>query len=318
MKRVLLASLYVLFISGVVSADTFGTGDNRFTIDFVTISGDASSANGRYISGSSPGINHYKVFNDPANDYRIGTYEVTNGQFAKFAANNPNFASADVSATNVSWFEAAQFANYLNTSTGHQAAYKFSGSTMSAWDVLDTGYDASNPFRNSNSKYFLPTEDEWVKAAYWNGTSLQTFAKKNNTNPSEWSSTGGPNSDGQAAGWNFGYAYPDNSSSTDQPWDVTAGYSPEELNGTFDMMGNVWEWMESPHFSGDYLSGSDRGIRGGSYCNFGSVLSSSYQKNINPSAEFYDLGFRVASIVPEPCSLVLLTLGGLMLRRPKA
>jgi hypothetical protein len=41
---------------------------------------------------------------------------------------------------------------------------------MSAWDVLDNGFDASNPYRNSNAKYFLPSEDEWVKAAYWNGT----------------------------------------------------------------------------------------------------------------------------------------------------
>jgi len=77
-----------------------------------------------------------------------------------------------VSANGISWFEAAQFVNYLNTSTGHQAAYKFTADIMGVWVDGDDGYDASNPFRNSNAKHFLPTEDEWVKAAYWNGTGL--------------------------------------------------------------------------------------------------------------------------------------------------
>jgi len=28
-------------------------------------------------------------------------------------------------------------------------------------------YNAANPFRNSNAYYFLPSEDEWYKAAYY-------------------------------------------------------------------------------------------------------------------------------------------------------
>ncbi len=85
-------------------------------------------------------------------------------------------------ANEVSWYEVAQFANWLNTNTGHQAAYKFTGTqgqgdyTFAVWEVGDAGYDSGNPYRNSNAYYFLPTEDEWVKAAYWNGTSLQTYS----------------------------------------------------------------------------------------------------------------------------------------------
>ncbi len=309
MKRTLLLSIAVcVCIAGSVSADTFGTGANQFTIDFVPISGDASGANGTDISQYSPSDPRYREFTDPGHDYRMGTYEVTNDQFAKFAANNPYWTGADVPSNAVSWYEAAQFVNWLNTSTGHQAAYKFSGTQgtsgyiLEVWQSGDTGYDASNPYRNSNAYYFLPTEDEWVKAAYWNGTNLQTWATVGDVNPTQ-------------DGWNFydhGYA-------TDPigPWDV--GDGSMELNGTFDMMGNVWELMESPYFTGDYTSGSDRGLRGGSYYSYGVAegLRSSDRYYGGPFSEFRHVGFRVAS-VPEPCSLVLLGLGGLALRYRKS
>ena len=59
----------VLALGSVASADTFGTGANQFTIDFVDISGDTNPASG------------YGIVN---NDYRIGTYEITNDQWNKF------------------------------------------------------------------------------------------------------------------------------------------------------------------------------------------------------------------------------------------
>ena len=67
------AAALVVCSPNIASADTFGTGDNQFTIDFVNISGDASSLNGTNI-----GVNRPEGFIDPANDYRMGTYEITN------------------------------------------------------------------------------------------------------------------------------------------------------------------------------------------------------------------------------------------------
>ena len=303
-----LVVVVILSVTNIASADTFDEGGaNEFTIDFVNISGDASSANGTNISQFSSGEDGYKTFTDPSNDYRIGTYEITNDQFAKFAANTPNFTGADVPANMISWYEGAQFVNYLNTSTGHQAAYNFTGSTFSVWESGDAGYDSSNPYRNSNAFYFLPTEDEWVKAAYWNGTSLQIYATKAGESLTQGDGTSG-------TGWN----YYDGEYATDPSgtWDVGSG--SEELNGTFDMMGNVREWMESPRGSGDYLSGSDRGVRGGSYVNIDYNLSSSYRHYGSvPYSEGITLGFRVAS-APEPTTLLLLGLGGLLIRKRSA
>ncbi|MCI0499456.1 MAG: hypothetical protein L0Y36_07225, partial [Planctomycetales bacterium] len=63
----------------IVSADTFGTGENQFEIEFVTISGDASGATGT-------DIGYHKTFLDPEDDYCIGAFEITYGQWDKFKA----------------------------------------------------------------------------------------------------------------------------------------------------------------------------------------------------------------------------------------
>lgn len=77
----------------------------------------------------------------------------------------------DRPATSVSWNEAARFVNWLNTSSGFSAAYKFTtggfNDNIALWESGDARYDAANPFRNSNAYYFLPSEDEWYKAAYY-------------------------------------------------------------------------------------------------------------------------------------------------------
>jgi formylglycine-generating enzyme required for sulfatase activity len=314
MKRTFLVSIAVLsFAASVASADTFGTGDNQFTIDFVSISGDTNPT-----SGIPAGYNF--TFTGVANDYRMGTYEITNDQWFKFGnslgarvTGSPSYSydqirywtGSSVPTNNVSWHEAAQFVNFLNTSKGYQAAYKFvgtqgtSGYTFGVWSASDAGYNAANPYRNSNAFYFLPTEDEWVKAAYWNGTSLQAYATKAGESLYRGNGSNG--------GWNYYGSGPNN------PWAVGSG--SQELNGTYDMMGNVWEWMESPYSPGQNKSFSDRSIRGGSYEFNGSSLASSYPYYHNPPGfEYEGVGFRVASIVPEPCSLALLFLGGLVLR----
>ncbi len=312
-------------VSGV-RADMFGTGANQFNIDFVPISGDASSANGTNISQYSPGDWGHKTFTDPGNDYRIGTLEITNDQWGRFEnslgvpvtgtpgtayLSAPYWTGTNVPTNQVSWLETAQFVNWLNTSTGHSVAYKFTGTqgqsdyTLDTWTAAEAD-NGENFYRHKDAFYYLPTEDEWVKVGYWNGAMLQTYA----TQPAESLHQG----DGiSGAGWNYfkgGYA-------TDPPgpWDVGSG--SEELNGTFDMIGNIFEWTESAFKNGDYGVGSDRGVRGGSYPNSISFLASSARFGSGRDHEGINIGFRIASDVPEPSSLMLLSLGGLALLKRK-
>jgi formylglycine-generating enzyme required for sulfatase activity len=247
MKSPVLAVLVcVMLLPSLASADTFGTGSNQFAIDFVLISGATNPTSGY-------GIVH--------NDYRMGVYEISNDQWNKFKAacgpvagnpsgaysQDPEFTSANVPTNNVSWVETAQFVNWLNTSTGHQVAYKFtdiqgtSNYTFTTWASTDAGYNAGNPYRNSYAYYFLPTEDEWVKAAYWNGRNLQTYATKAGQTLYQGNGSNG--------GWNYSNTYP---SALNSPWATSSG--SQELNGTYNMMGNLWEWTESPWTSGDYLA----------------------------------------------------------------
>ena len=307
-RRVLAVSLCVLFISSIVSADIFGTGANQFTIDFVDISGDTNPNSG------IPAGDGF-TFTGVNNDYRIGTYEITNEQWGKFQVSygevtgspesaydeSAHFAGTNVPTNEVSWYEGAQFVNWLNTSTGHAAAYKFTGDQstsnymLGVWSAAESA-GGTNLFRHKDAYYFMPTEDEWVKAAYWNGINLQTYATPDDSIPIEDVDS------------NYNWDEPS------QPWDVGSG--SEELNGTFDMMGNVWEWMESPHDYGDYASNSARSVRGGSYYFPDYRLGSSSRTTDYPYYETDGVGFRVAS-VPEPMTISLLGLGGLLLRRRK-
>ncbi len=314
----LLAVVAVCACAVTASADTFGTGANQFTIDFVPIAGDAGDL------GSWPAGSNYTFTGVDRSAYRMGTFEITNDQWTKFTNslgvpvtgdpsyaynNDPYWTGTNVPTNNVSWYEAAQFVNWLNTSKGYQAAYKFTGTQGQGDYALDTwspaeAYGGTNLYRHKDAMYYMPTEDEWVKAAYWNGTSLQTYATKPGDTLHQGDGVSG-------TGWN----YYDNGYATDPygPWDVGSG--SEELNGTYDMMGNVWEWMESPYYSGGYGTGSDRGLRGGSFVDFVGNLASSYRNSNNPNTEIHAFGFRVASEVPEPSTLGLLSLGGLALLR---
>ncbi|MCE5277897.1 MAG: SUMF1/EgtB/PvdO family nonheme iron enzyme [Planctomycetaceae bacterium] len=292
-------------------ADVFGTGANQFTIDFVVISNATNPVSGRGIV---------------LTDYRTSVFEITNGQWNKFKAEYgpvkgyPTGAydgtslvwGGDDCPTNmVSWYEAAQFVNWLNISTGHHAAYKFTGTqgqddyTYANWTAAEAA-GGVNLRRHKDAYYFLPTEDEWVKAAYWNGTTMQDYA----TRPGE-SVTQGNGLDG--TGWNYMSWSGAYATDSHGPWNVGSG--SRELNGTYDMMGNVFEWTESSWYANDYIEYILHMTRGGSYQNDQSFLSLANRGDVGSGSEFRGTGFRVASI-PEPSTMGLLVVGlGILARK---
>lgn len=304
MVRFLVATLFMATSpTNTALADIFGSGADQFEIEFVMIPGDAGDL------GSWPAGDGFTFTGVNRDDYRMGTFEITNDQWNKFKNNlgvpvtgTPTFAydkegywpSPTVAATQLSWYEIAQFVNWLNTSTGHHAAYRFVGVqgtntyTYQTWDPSEA-VSGSNLYRHRDAHYFIPTEAEWFKAAYWNGSDVQNYA---NASPDDLIA-GLPNH----TLWNYGQA------SLGQPWDVRSGV--EELNGTYDMMGNVGEWMEGPYSNSDTEAASNRATRGGSYF-FDVWLSSSERIYTDPAQDNnIDIGFRIAANVPEPSSIVL-------------
>ena len=135
-------------------ADTFGTGGNEFTIDFVSI-GSAGNAADTTGYGAVP------------YEYRASTYEITQNAIDKATASGMANVTAGAwagsqPAANINWYEAAAFVNWLNTSTGKQAAYNltFSNSqwSMALWSS-EQAWTAggTNLYRNKDAYYFLPS-----------------------------------------------------------------------------------------------------------------------------------------------------------------
>jgi hypothetical protein len=326
MRRVVGAvALAVVLSAGSIGAlgDPFGTGANRFWIDFATIAGAlgvtrSTNTSGDAVATLTAGLG-YSDFVARGGDYRIGKFEITNEQWDKFKAElgvpvigspfiaydeDPLWTGPSIPTNEISWYEAAQFVNWLNTSTGHPPAYKFTGTQgeprywLDKWspDEADNG---TNLYRHKDAFYYLPTEDEWLQAAYWNGTDLQTWSTLDDTAPVQ----------NVHANYANGGVAP--------PWKVGNGLP--ELNGTFDMMGNVAEWLESPESDTSYAVAGVRGARGGTMRSVVASLASSQRGGTGPSLESGDLGFRVAADVPEPGTLALLTLAGLVfIRRGRA
>jgi formylglycine-generating enzyme len=303
--------------------ETFGTGANEFTMDFVTI-GNPGNA-GDTTANLNP-------LGSVAYTYNLAKYEVSRGQFEKAdSAGSLGITMHDMSdyggngllkpATGVSWYEAAKFVNWLNTSTGNTAAYKFDGSgNYQVWSTGDAGYNANNIFRNSLAKYVIASRNEWYKGAYGNPDGSWSFYPNGGGGYSDDPSPPTPVAGGTEANtavYGPQYGGPANVNNAGG----LSGY------GTMGQGGNVMEWNESA-YTWDYGSINssaiqDREVRDGSFTTFFGddyELASGFHDSYNPSDNLPWLGFRVASVgVPEPSTslLVVLGLSGLLLKRRK-
>jgi len=298
-----------MMTNGTALADTFGTGANTFTIDFVNV-GNAGNVNDVGPNGGPYGGVAY--------DFRMGTYEVSEDMITKANAEGSlgiakDTRGVDKPATSVSWNEAARFVNWMNTSKGYSAAYKFTlqpgdgsysaNANIILWQVGDAGYNAANLYRNSNAFYFLPSENEWYKAAYYSGsgTTYFDYATQQNIGNAPTAVSGGA----------FGAVYNGQSG----PADV-ANAGGSSFYGTEAQNGNAWEWNESA-FDGSNNSSSElRAVRGGNWDFTEFNLRSSVRSSLRPSLESDTRGFRVAS-VPEPSTalMILIPVGAWLLRR---
>jgi len=286
-------------------ADTFGSGSNSFEISFVQISQTNNATDPA--SGSRYGAVPY--------EYRTSINEISQNMITKATASGLANVTAGAwtnqnqPAANINWYEAAAFVNFLNTNSGKTAAYNLSWSGT-AWSMtLQSSSNAwtlggTNLYRNKDAYYFLPSENEWYKAAYYNpaGSNYFLYPTASSSVPTPVASgTGGTNA-GTAVFFLGGSGITNTA-----PAVVTAagGRSPY---GTMGQGGNVRDWIET---AADGLNNSPTELRsmlGGFWGDEAFVLSSTNRYSRDPLGENNWLGFRVAS-VPEPSTCALLLLG---------
>lgn len=282
----LVAVLFAVFILSIQSsshADTFGSANNQFTIDFVSIGNTNNTAD-----TTGYGAVPYA--------YRISKYEISHETILK-----PGLANITAGpwtgkrpAATISWYEAAAFVNWLNTNSGYQAAYNLAftngGWSMQLWSSAEAWTaGGTNFFRHKDARYFLPSENEWYKAAYYNplGTNYFLYPTGNDTPPA---SGGGTNTNTAVYGLQ---------ASTTQQFlsamsfvDQAGGLSPY---GTMGQGGNLWEWTETAFDGLNDDSSDERTFRGGYAFADVTGLRSSSRFNLGPSTEDV-VGFRVASV----------------------
>lgn len=269
--------------------------------------------------------------------YSIGKYEVTLNQYAAFlnavastdayglynAAMATDLNIAGISRSGVSgsysytvigdgnrpmsyvnWFDAARFANWLHN--GRPSGAQTAATTEAGAYTLNGATSGTNFTKNASAQYWIPSEDEWYKAAYHQPASqggdvdnYWLYPTANNATPnSRNGSSTDPNSanfyrdDGIANGYNGGYAV--NNAQTMPAGNVLTPVGAYSLAGSyygsFDQGGNVWEWNDS-------VIGNSRGLRGGAW-NYDHILIQATYGNaytVSPADELKNVGFRLAA-----------------------
>lgn len=267
--------------------------------------------------------------------YRIGKHEVTAGQYTEFlnavAAMDPHGLYSPAMWSNpqgckierlegerlhdgeiitytyrvapdranrpvnyVSYVDAMRFVNWLHNGQG-------SGDTESGVYNLSDGLSET---RLADAKYWIPSEDEWYKAAYYDASAgvYYDYATGTDSIPSNALIEPDPGNNGN-------FAQP--GSTADSRVTIGPPYYLTEVGefensaspyGTFDQTGNVYEWNEA------VFSSTSRGLRGGSF-NYGLIFGNSLHADVrtggSPAVGYYYVGFRVASAIPEPTTLAL-------------
>jgi formylglycine-generating enzyme required for sulfatase activity len=246
-------SQYAVFLNAVAKDDTYGLYHPSMSTDSATAGIVRIGAPGAYVYAAIPGTENRPI-------------------------------------AWVSWFDAARFANWLHNRqpTGNQDA----ATTEDGAYTLNGITSGVGVARNPAARFWIPSEDEWYKAAYYDPAKDATGGYWRY--PAQSDTLAG-NTIGVAKSANYfdgdyvgsGTAsYPTGNALTDG-----GAYGTGSLSryGTADQAGNLWEWN-------DAVIAAERGTRGGCFDADGPEenLSALHRGSAVPSLEDNRHGFRCA------------------------
>lgn len=197
----------------------------------------------------------------------------------------PGFANRPVS--HVSFLDACRFANWLHNGQGdgdtEDGAYTLNGYR---------GTDGRRVRRNPGARWFVPSEDEWYKAAYYDpqkpgGPGYWDFPTRSDEKPSR--DFAGPNAANYYEGSYLDKDY--------RRTEVGAFASSPSGYGTLDQGGNVYEWTEGlvPPFL--------RCFWGGSFASDGGKNQRADNLQMSSNSDDGSVGFRIAGALADTPSV---------------
>lgn len=214
-----------------------------------------------------------------------------------------NEAAANRPVGGIDWRSIARLSNWLHNDKGSDYADISNG----AYDTSTFGYDSLGRFtdqvsHNPGAKYWIPTLDEYMKAAYWSPTNpnrdgwfVQPLGR--DTPALYGPPPGWPNGDpANEANANFMIGQAGH-------WAIPLGSYPQAQSpwGLLDVSGGTMEWLEEEY----WVSGLNYRLTHGSYA--GGFGATGYDRidsfgGLEPTSSPHFAGGRLASAIPSPFS----------------
>jgi formylglycine-generating enzyme required for sulfatase activity len=263
---------YAAFLNAVAKADPNGLYNNNMAIDLNIAGISRSGVSGSYV---------YSVMNNGGD-----------------SSNKP--------IAYVSWFNAARFANWM--ANGQPVGLQSVGTTedgaynlINAANGMAVPKNTCNPNTGGAVAYWIPTENEWYKAAHYSPTINNTgspgyylYATQSNSAPG--------NTIGNAAnqmnvilGVNFSVTQIATLSATQNYLtNVGAFTGSASYYGTYDQNGNLYQWNDL-----DGTASAYRGARGSMWFAGTQAAQSILYAGYTPSHSGLDVGFRLASFLNQ-------------------
>jgi formylglycine-generating enzyme required for sulfatase activity len=296
-------------------------------IETVLIGDPGNAADTRPMSDGTGG------HGDVGYEFRIGKYEITNNEYVEFlraiaADSDPheiyepalgntyfggitrsggptNFTYAvkanmgNKPVTHITLTSAMRFANWLHN--GQPSGGQTAGTTEGgAYTLGGSGL----PLRNPAATWFIPSSDEWHKAAYYDPRDVAaggpaghywSYSTRTFTAPTAATANGVgdiSNSGANVANYNSNANWNGSAPFGNVTTVGSAGLSSASYYGTFDQAGNVGEWSDTPAVPGSPY----RTARGGAFNDSATFLSATYR---NWCLGCYT-GLRIASVLDPP------------------